>query len=101
MLRAGFEHVHLVVLQDDLGLNDLQALRTEAIGEVVVNIRPVVPGGIHLLCARLLECGTCFLFDRFATSHVLLPFEISLAWDTNDNKASNTTYNRSGQERGQ
>jgi hypothetical protein len=72
MLRAGFEHIHCVVLQDDLSLNDLQALRTEAIGKVVVNIRPVMPGRIRFLCARLRGSVACFLLDSFASAHVLL-----------------------------
>jgi hypothetical protein len=38
MLRAGLEHIDLVILQNNFGLDDLQALGTQAIGEIVIDV---------------------------------------------------------------
>jgi hypothetical protein len=43
MLRAGLEHIHFVVLQDDLRLDNLQAPGAKAIGKVVIDVWTVMP----------------------------------------------------------
>jgi hypothetical protein len=70
---AGFEHVDLVILQDHLGLNDLQALRAETIGEVVVDVRAIMAGRIHSLDI-LFKWGRDkrFLPLRFTAAHGIL-----------------------------
>jgi hypothetical protein len=49
MFGAGFEHVHLVVLQNHLRLNDPQTLGAETVGEVVVDVWPIMTGWIDSL----------------------------------------------------
>jgi len=43
MLRTGLEHIYFVVLYDDFGLNNFQALVAEAVGEVVIDIGAIIP----------------------------------------------------------
>src|SRR5712692_240619 len=75
MLWTGLEHIHLVVLQDDLGLNDLQTLGAEAVGEVVIDVGTVMTSriylfGVPIICRRVsnLYC----LLERFAVAHGVL-----------------------------
>ena len=49
MFRTGFEHKHFIVLQDDFGLHDFQTPGTEAVGEVVVDIRTIMTNGERVL----------------------------------------------------
>jgi hypothetical protein len=63
VVGAGLEHVDLVVLQDDLGLNDLQAGGTETVGEVVVDVWPGVHKrnflGVESCCYHLRHSRYC------------------------------------------
>ena len=77
MIRAGLEHVDLIVLQDDLRLNHLETLGTEAIGEVVINIRAIIPLHQWVICSR--NCRAFyryygFFLAIFAVAHALISF---------------------------
>src|SRR5262249_40258630 len=77
MLGAGLEQVHLVVLDDDLGLDDLEALRAEAVGEVVVDVGAVVPHPQRILlggdrCGWNVRLRSRPVHASHTLSHVLL-----------------------------
>jgi hypothetical protein len=69
MFGAGFEHVHLVILQDHLGLNDFQALRAETIGEVVIDVGAIMTGWVYSL----------YIFFKWGRSLRLLPLRFTTA----------------------
>src|SRR2546430_15955936 len=83
MLGTGLEHIDLIVLQDDLRLNHLETLGTEAIGEVVINIRAVMP-----LHQRIIWRGNGYSLDRnnwfflaiLAVAHALIYLSKHYAW---------------------
>ena len=75
MFGTGFEHKHFIVLQDDFGLHDFQTPGTEAVGEVVIDIRTIMTNGERVLEGTVNREGNGWflaLSFTFAHCHLLL-----------------------------
>ena len=78
MLRACFEHIDLVVLQNHFSLNDLQAGGTQAIREIVIDIRTIMTSRIHALYILLKHRrNDGIVFLRLATGHLFILLSLS------------------------